>query len=121
MMDPFYENPTHSGGQLYINLGDISEDILRDGRKSFEHGLSEDGSLTGVDTTIWGRVPLSQSIVTAFSTEVTSRKYQDVGYDGLHDEAEKQHYASYLNSIKGILSPAVYAAFEADPSGDDYH
>ena len=121
MMDPFYENPTHSGGQLYINLGDISEDILRDGRKSFEHGLPEDGSLTGVDTTIWGRVPLSQSIVTAFSTEVTSRKYQDVGYDGLQDEMEKRHYANYLATVKNILSPAVYAAFEADPSADNYH
>ena len=121
MMDPFYENPTHSGGQLYINFGDISEDILRDGRKSFEHGLPEDGSLTGVDTTIWGRVPLSQSIVTAFATEVTSRKYQDVGYDGLHDEMEKEHYASYLATVKNILSPSVYAAFESDPSADNYH
>ena len=121
MMDPFYQNPTHSGGQLYINLGDISEDILRDGRKMFEHGLPEDGSDVGVDTTIWGRVPTSQSIVAAFATEVTSRKYQDVGYDGLDNEKEKRHYASYLAAVKNILSPAVYAAFENDPSADDYH
>ena len=121
MMDPFYENPTHSGGQLYINLGDISEDILRDGRKSFEHGLPADGGSSGVDTTIWGRVPVSQSIVSAFATEVSSRKYQDVGYDGLHNDMEKEHYAAYLAAVKNILSPSVYAVFERDPSADDYH
>ncbi len=121
MMDPFYENPTHSGGQLYINFGDISEDILRDGRKSFEHGLPEDGSDYGTDTTIWGRVPSSQSIVSAFDNNVSSRKYQDVGYDGLHDEMEKDFHAAYLAELKTILSPAAYAVFEADPSADDYH
>ena len=39
LMDPFVENPDHEGGDLYINLGNISEDILRDSRKSFENGL----------------------------------------------------------------------------------
>ena len=43
MMDPFIENPNHKGGKLYFNLGDISEDILRDGRKFFENGLSANG------------------------------------------------------------------------------
>ena len=39
LMDPFVEDPDHEGGDLYINLGNISEDILRDSRKSFENGL----------------------------------------------------------------------------------
>ncbi len=38
MMDPFAYDSLNSG-QLYFNLGDISEDILRDGRKSYENGL----------------------------------------------------------------------------------
>ena len=38
-MDPFVEDPGHDGGELYFNLGNISEDILKDSRKSFENGL----------------------------------------------------------------------------------
>ena len=57
LMDPFIENPNHTGGKLYINLGDISEDILRDGRKSFENGLPTSPEVTGVDTTIWDEYP----------------------------------------------------------------
>ena len=121
MMDPFYENQTHTGGKLYVNLGDISEDILRDGRKSFEHGLPADGSDKDVDYTIWGRVPSIQSIVSAFDNTVESRRYQDVGYEGLYDSLERVFYKSYLEAIKGIVTPEVYKEILNDPSGDDYH
>lgn len=121
MMDPFYENPTHSGGNLYFNLGDISEDILRDGRKSFEHGLPPNGSDENVDYTIWGRVPNTQSIVSAFDNSVASRKYQDVGYDGLYDSLERIHFNDYLTTVKGIVTQTVYQEIENDPSADNYH
>jgi len=121
MMDPFYGNPNHSGGKLYFNLGDISEDILRDGRKSFEHGLPPDGSDENVDYTIWGRVPNTQSIVSAFDNSVASRKYQDVGYDGLYDSLERIHFSDYLATVKGILSADAYTAIANDPSADNYH
>ncbi len=39
MMDPFAEMPDHEGGQLYFNLGNVSEDVLKDSRKTFENGL----------------------------------------------------------------------------------
>ncbi len=43
-MDPFNsDNPTtdwNSTGDLYFNIGNISEDILTDGYKSAENGLS---------------------------------------------------------------------------------
>ena len=126
LMDPFIENPTHSGGKLYINLGDISEDILRDGRKSFENGLPTSLTVVNVDTTIWGRVPKTQPIVNAFDNDEASRKYQDVGYDGLsstHDIADEQSFfADYLQEIAlrfGTGSEA-YQMAAADPSGDDY-
>ena len=38
MMDPFVYDSLNSG-DLYFNLGDVSEDILRDGMKSYENGL----------------------------------------------------------------------------------
>jgi cell surface protein SprA len=55
MMDPFSKSPTSSGGKLYLNLGNVSEDILRDSRMQFENGLSNDK--TSTDSTNWGRVP----------------------------------------------------------------
>ncbi|MDD3330273.1 MAG: cell surface protein SprA [Bacteroidales bacterium] len=121
LMDPFYENSTHQGGKLYINLGDISEDILRDGRKSFEHGLPPDGSDKDVDYTIWGRVPAVQSIVSAFDNDVPSRKYQDVGYDGLYDSLERIYFDEYLQTLQGILSPAAFQNYYNDPSADNFH
>ena len=123
MMDPFIENPNHSGGKLYFNLGDISEDILRDGKKFFENGLPTDGSDTDVEYTVWGRVPTTQMIVNAFDNNTASRQYQDVGYDGLSLDQERDHYSSYLERLAntfGIQSPAYQNAY-ADPSTDNYH
>ena len=125
MMDPFadpeYQN---NPGKLYINLGDISEDVLRDGRKYYENGMPESESVVNVDTTIWGRVPVMQDLVGAFSTNSDSRQYQDVGFDGLRDTDERSFFQeSYLNEVKqqfGESSLAYQNAFN-DPSSDNYH
>ncbi len=124
LMDPFIDNPNHTGGKLYINLGDISEDILRDGRKSFENGLpTNPNDLSGVDTTIWGRVPNTQPIVNAFDNNEEARKYQDVGYDGLSSTAEQSFFLNYLDSIALIFgtNSQAYQMAQTDPSGDDFH
>ena len=49
LLDPFIysrNSPDASsyGGDLYINLGEISEDILRDGKKYYESGMPVDGT-----------------------------------------------------------------------------
>jgi len=59
VMDPFVDNPTDEGGDLYINLGNISEDILKDSRKSFENGLPSSAVVKNVDTTAWEEYRLS--------------------------------------------------------------
>lgn len=126
LMDPFIDNPNHTGGKLYINLGDISEDILRDGRKSFENGLPTSLTVVDVDTTIWGRVPTSQPIVVAFDNDESSRMYQDVGYDGLSSthglQDEQSFFVTYLDDIAqrfGTSSEAYQKAMQ-DPSNDDF-
>lgn len=123
MMDPFTEDSTHSGGYLYFNLGDVSEDVLRDGRKSFENGLPTGPDVVDVDTTIWGRVPTIQALVNAFDNDPNARQYQDVGYDGLSDEDERTFfYDNYLRIISetfGDQSEAYQMAFE-DPSSDNF-
>jgi cell surface protein SprA len=123
MMDPFAEDSTISG-QLYFNLGDISEDILRDSRKSFENGLPTSELVTGVDTTIWGRVPVVQSLVDAFDNAPESRIYQDVGYDGLRDQDELSFFdTSYIAKLFNYFGPSSKAYQDAvsDPSSDNYH
>lgn len=125
MMDPFVYDQTHKGGDLYFNLGNVSEDVLRDSRKSFENGLPTDQDVTLVDSTVWGRVPLVQSLVNAFDNNSNSRKYQDVGLDGLASEDELSYFNDYVQAIS--LSPDLGPASKAyqnalsDPSSDDYH
>ena len=121
LMDPFVEDPTHQGGDLYFNLGNISEDILRDSRKSFENGLPGSPILQNIDTTSWGRVPTVQSVVHAFDNSSESRMYQDVGLDGLRDQDEQTFFINYLQRSKALTSPAVYTEILKDPSNDDFH
>ncbi len=123
MMDPFIDNPNHSGGKLYFNLGDISEDILRDGRKFFENGLPADGSDTDVEYTVWGRVPTTQMIVNAFDNDNATRPNQDVGYDGLSNDQERNYRNDYLQQIANVFGTGsgAYSNAYNDPSADNYH
>jgi cell surface protein SprA len=127
MMDPFSEDPNNSG-ELYLNLGEISEDILKDGRKSYENGLPVSDVVENVDTTVWGRVPNLQALVESFNNAAGSRKYQDVGYDGLgstHGLLDEQSFykQDYLDKIEQKFGANSLAYLQAvgDPSADDYH
>ena len=127
LMDPFSDD-TNNKGKLYFNLGDISEDLLRDSRKSYENGLPVSADVKNVDTTGWGRVPNIQALVESFDTEEGSREFQDVGYDGLRDEEERLFYSGsglhpYLDTIATLYGPNSQAYQKAftDPSADNYH
>jgi len=125
MMDPFVYDKTHKGGDILLNLGNISEDILKDSRKSFENGLPTSSNVALVETTAWGRVPIGQSLVNAFDNDNESRQYQDVGLDGLPNEDEKTFFNKYISDIEnsvnlGVGSRALTNA-KADPSSDNFH
>lgn len=121
LMDPYKEKEGHTGGELYFNLGNISEDILKDSRKSFENGLPTSPVVILVDTTVWGRIPITQSLVNAFDNDPTSRRYQDVGLDGLGDEDEFSFFKDYLDSLQTIVNPEVFTEISADPSRDNFN
>jgi len=122
LMDPFvYDSTLTNDGTLYFNLGNISEDILKDSRKSFENGLPTSEQVEMVDTTSWGRIPMSQSLVNAFDNDPTARKYQDIGLDGLDDDNERSFFEQYLDELEGHLNDQAYNRFQEDPSGDNYH
>jgi cell surface protein SprA len=120
MMDPFLYKPNSIGGDLYFNLGNISEDILKDGRKSQENGLPPNSDPTKFDETNWGRIPKLQPVIQAFDNNPDARRLQDVGLDGLTDAQEKQKYAALINQIKAQLNPGAASDFENDPSSDNY-
>ena len=131
MMDPFLaEGDTNEGGDLYFNLGEVSEDILKDGYKSFENGMPIDGNTSKLRETVWGRVPIETSLTYAFDNSAGARRYQDVGLNGLHSDDEKNFstYKDYLDQLRRKLSPETIAAMENDqfspfndPAGDNYH
>ena len=122
VMDPFvYDEGTHEGGDLYINLGDVSEDILKDSRKFFEQGLPGPNEPFDVDETAWGYIPKNQSLVNAFSNDPATRLMQDVGLNGMNSERERDFYNSYLTSIGAILNPEAMQKFREDPAADDFH
>ncbi|MGS2765075.1 T9SS outer membrane translocon Sov/SprA [Sinomicrobium sp. M5D2P9] len=89
VLDPYVEGTENGmGGELVFNLGNISEDILKDGKKQYENGLPGVGSNDLVSRTSWGQVPSAQSLVYAFDADTQNRTLQDVGFDGLDDAAE---------------------------------
>ncbi|WP_026897780.1 T9SS outer membrane translocon Sov/SprA [Daejeonella oryzae] len=120
VLDPFIYNPNRQGGDLYFNLGNISEDILKDGRKSLENGLPVDGDVAKTDQTSWGRVPRLQPVIQAFDNNAGARQFQDVGIDGLSNNDERQQLNTFLTQAKAQLNAQASAALDADPSSDDY-
>ena len=114
LMDPYYNegpgNPKETldtnTGKVYFNLGEISEDVLSDGKKQYENGLPANGSTLPSAPSIWGKVPSSQSLIYAFDTDPANRAIQDVGLDGLPDNQESAFYTNF--------------ASEPDPAADNY-
>lgn len=128
MMDPFVEDDSaNTGGKLYFNLGNVSEDILKDARKSYEHGMPTDGTAT-YDETNWARVPSLQTSSTGFVNDGDLRDLQDIGLDGLSSALndggssdEQDFFSDYINSVESIISdPDILQEYIDDPSNDDY-
>lgn len=124
MQDPFLNNPSSNGGELYFNLGNISEDVLKDGKRFFENGIS--GAVTHAQedsSTVWGKVPANPIQVTqAFSNDPADRPLQDAGFDGLDDDAERAKFRKYLDDLAaafGVNSP-IYQQALNDPSHDNF-
>ncbi|MDJ1504467.1 cell surface protein SprA [Xanthocytophaga agilis] len=135
MMDPFiegengkindgykdYEGSDRKGGDIYFNLGNISEDVMKDSRQFFENGMpindsDEDHPVT--ETAWWGKVPASDWINNAFDNTSGVRDRQDIGLDGLNSTDENTYFASrFLNSVTSGTAKSIV---EADPSADDY-
>lgn len=133
LQDPFlknqqfpngYTNP--AGGELYINLGNISEDVLSDGRRFYENGLPTptQPNLAVDTTTRWGKTPLNPiQVANAFSNDPDDRPFQDVGFDGMNDDEERaKRLSDFLTPLQNLLGPTNPALAEAqnDPANDNF-
>lgn len=132
LMNPFLDpdNPNYDGGDLYLNFGEISEDILKDGLKSYENGIPVDGNDQFLRETVWGRVTSQNSLTYSFDNSSGARQIQDVGLDGLpnDDEFVFPSYSEYVEKLRRRLSPETVERMQADPfsplndpAGDNYH
>ena len=125
MMDPFNsntQNVNQGGGDLYFNLGNISEDVLKDGKLEYENGLPIDGDTSAASNTIWGFTPKTQPpIIYAFDNSPDARQYQDVGFDGLRNNLEGSFFQTYLSDLQANVNAQAYAEAAGDPSSDNYH
>ena len=132
LMNPFLdpENDNLEGGDLYFNFGEISEDILKDGMKSYENGIPYDGNDQYLQNTVWGRVSTQNSLTYAFDNNTGSRVVQDVGLDGLKNDDEYTFptYSGYLDELRNRLPAQTLDQMQADqfsplndPAGDNYH
>jgi cell surface protein SprA len=134
MMDPFISGPLGAiegkeyepgsrtrEGTFTVDLGNISEDVLRDNKLSFEQGLPEQGGTAETETSVFGKVPKGQIITYAFGNAPAARPNQDVGLDGLTNDEEKTQFSGYVEQVRNIgLNPEALAKIEADPANDDF-
>ena len=105
-------DPSNQIGDMYINLGNVSEDILKDSRKMYENGLPETGGNLNTDPTTWGKVPKNPSIIYSFNEQDAARANQDVGFDGLSDAEEFSKYSATITNFSKLNSN--------DPASDNF-
>jgi len=124
MLSPFLDktdgSPITGPGKITINLGNVSEDILRDSRLFFENGVPVPGQESRVDRTNWGIIPRVAQIVPAFDIDEANRQAQDVGLDGMNDDEEREFLEEYLNTLQGALNQDAFQAVLADPANDNF-
>ncbi len=126
MLDPFiYSSQSGDankyGGDLYINLGEVSEDVLIDGKKFYESGMPVDGSQAFTKSQ-WGKIPTQSTVNYAFATQSGTRYLQDVGFNGLRNDEEKDWFKDYVDYVNAnVTNAAARDSIVADPAGDDYH
>ena len=124
IQNPFIKNPNSKGGKLYLNFGNISEDVLKDGKRFYENGMNTPTVPASVDSSnTWGKTPVNPIQITqSFSNDPNDRPYQDVGFDGIDDDAERRKKAYVLQRLANNFGTGstVYQRALVDPSNDNY-
>lgn len=109
MMDPYADgNTLGANPKLLLQLGNVSEDILKDGQMQYENGLPTPSAPSTTTNSNWGTQPKQPPILYAFSSEGADRTAQDLGYDGLSSDQEAALFGNtFVNPVTNISDPAV--------------
>ena len=126
MQSPFLKfNNNGTGGQLYMDLGSISEDVLKDGRKLFENGLNTPNIPAAIDSS----VPYGEGCHSMpFRLRMHSAMIRRTGLTRIRDLTDWMMRGNKANSPITSADwpfylepvPAIYQNALADPSADDY-
>lgn len=108
MMDPYADGKNLGANpKLLLQLGNVSEDVLKDGKLQYENGLPTPNVPANTTTTNWGTQPNQFPILYAFSTENEERVAQDLGYDGLDAQGESAKFGTnFINPVTNTPDPA---------------
>lgn len=123
LMDPFNEDSQNiSGGDLYFNLGNVSEDVLNDSQMGFENGFPSANNELPTGQGTWGIYPspTTFNVVNAFDNTAGNYQQQDIGLDGLNSTAEQSYFNTWLQTVQGFLDATAYNKFAQDPSADNF-
>jgi len=121
---PDATEPVTGSGKMFIQLGNFSEDIFKDGKQQFEHGLPTPNLNLLTDPTVFGKVSRFPPIVSSF--DINNRERQDLGFDGLNsnngnfDKDENTFFSKYIADMQNFLNPQAFAQVATDPANDDY-
>ena len=109
MMDPYADGKTFgTAPKLLLQLGNVSEDVLKDGKLQYENGLPTPATPSKTSSTNWGTQPDQFPVLYAFSSENENRTAQDVGFDGLNNEAEAAKFGTnFVNPVTNQKDPAA--------------
>ncbi|WP_414646829.1 cell surface protein SprA [Chryseobacterium sp. CFBP8996] len=109
MMDPYADgNTLGTNPKLLLQLGNVSEDVLKDGLMQYENGLPTGGNPSTTTTSNWGIQPKQPPILYAFSSEGADRTAQDLGYDGLSSDQESMRFGNtFVNPVTNLSDPAI--------------
>ena len=119
VLDGIFNRNNTTGGKLVINLGNVSEDLMKDNIHAFENGLSSDYSNTGIDVNEWGRVTSKQYLTKFFENNNIARDNQDVGLDGLKNSEEETHFKeTFIDKLS--LTGEGLSKIKNDVSADNF-
>jgi cell surface protein SprA len=119
IMNPFEQmrgsnHDPNEEGEIVFNLGNISEDIMKDNFLFFENAISTSQRRVPELETPFGRATVSIPLVNGF--DLQEGKLQDLGFDGISDNDERLKYEKWMvdNQVSNLASVA------SDPSNDNF-
>lgn len=124
MLNPYMDRPDgeehtpNEEGEIIFNLGNVSEDIVKDNYQFYENAIPlQDDDGTPVVETNWGIVPLSIPVANGF--DIDQGDQQDLGYNGLNDADERTYYQAFLQALVDAGFPPIQSV-STDPANDNF-